>query len=106
MFLCRIPGGSAPDLVPKSHVPIGRSVAFSRAGDLLAAGHFDGTGQLWSTETWKRVGRPLEGHDGKRLLWLEFSPDGSTLATAGQDGALGLWDVTTQTRSERRSPSS
>jgi WD40 repeat protein len=80
---------STPDL--------GRSVAFSRAGDLLATGHYDGTGQLWSTETWKPVGRPLEGHDGKRLLWIEFSPDGSTLATAGQDGTVGLWDVTTQT---------
>ena len=80
---------STPDL--------GRSVAFSRAGDLLATGHYDGTGQLWSTETWKPVGRPLEGHDGTRLLWIEFSPDGSTLATAGLDGTVGLWDVTTQT---------
>lgn len=80
---------STPDL--------GRSVAFSRAGDLLATGHFDGTGQLWSTETWKPVGRPLEGHDGERLLWIEFSPDGSTLATAGLDGTVGLWDVATQT---------
>ena len=79
------------------HPDLGRSVAFSRAGDLLATGHFDGTGQLWSTETWKPVGRPLEGHDGKRLLWIEFSPDGSTLATAGQDGTVSLWDVTTLT---------
>ena len=85
-------------LVARLSTPdFGRSVAFSRAGDLLATGHYDGTGQLWSTETWKPVGRPLEGHDGKRLLWIEFSPDGSTLATAGQDGTVGLWDVTTQT---------
>jgi WD40 repeat protein len=76
---------------------LGRSVAFSRVGDLLATGHYEGTGQLWSTETWKPVGRPLEGHDGEPLLWIEFSPDASTLATAGLDGTVGLWDVTTQT---------
>jgi hypothetical protein len=27
-----------------------------------------GAGQLWSTETWKPVGRPLEGHNERRFL--------------------------------------
>jgi WD40 repeat protein len=74
----------------------GRSVAFSPDGGLLATGHYEGTGQLWSTESWKPVGRPLEGHDGKRFLWMGFSRDGATLATAGLDGTLALWDVKTQ----------
>jgi WD40 repeat protein/DNA-binding SARP family transcriptional activator len=74
----------------------GRSVAFSPDGGLLATGHYEGTGQLWSTESWKPVGRPLEGHDGKRFLWMDFAHDGATLATAGQDGTLALWDVNSQ----------
>jgi WD40 repeat protein/DNA-binding SARP family transcriptional activator len=74
----------------------GRSVAFSPDGAYLATGHYDGTGQLWSTKTWKPVGRPLEGHNKRRFLWMKFTPDGSTLATAGQDGAVALWDVATQ----------
>jgi WD40 repeat protein len=74
----------------------GRTVAFSPDGALIATGHYDGTGQLWSTETWKPVGRPLEGHNERRFLWMEFTPDGTMLATAGQDGAVALWDVATQ----------
>ena len=74
----------------------GRSVAFSPDGALLATGHYDGTGQLWSTRSWKPVGRPLEGHNKRRFLWMEFTPDGTMLASAGQDGALALWDVKTQ----------
>jgi len=74
----------------------GRSVAFSPDGALLATGHYDGTGQLWSTESWKPVGRPLEGHGERRFFWMEFTPDGAMLASAGQDGAVALWDVETQ----------
>jgi WD40 repeat protein/DNA-binding SARP family transcriptional activator len=73
----------------------GRSVAFSPDGTLLATGHFDGTILLWSTETWKPVGRVLEGHEG-RVQSLVFTPDGRTLASAGADGAVLLRDVATQ----------
>jgi len=75
---------------------LGDRWAFSPDGALLATGHYDGTGRLWSTESWKPVGRPLEGHDGKRFFWMEFTPDGTMLASAGQDGAVALWDVETQ----------
>ena len=74
----------------------GRSVAFSPDGDLLATGHYDGTGRLWSTKNWKPVGRPLEGHNERRFIWMKFTPDGAMLASAGQDGTLALWDVKTQ----------
>ena len=84
-------------LVARLRTPdYGRSVAFSPDGALLATGHYDGTGQLWSTETWKPVGRPLEGHNERRFFWMEFTPDGTMLASAGQDGAVALWDVKTQ----------
>jgi WD40 repeat protein len=70
----------------------GRSVAFSPDGSLVATGDWDGRAQLWSTETWRPVGRPLEGHE-ERILTLDFSPDGRTLASGNEDGTVVLWDV-------------
>src|SRR5215211_3297946 len=73
-----------------------RSVAFSPDGSLVATGDWDGRAQLWSTETWKPAGRPLEGHE-KRILTLDFSRDGRTLAFASEDGTVVPWDVDTRT---------
>ena len=66
----------------------GRSLAFSPDGALLATGHYDGTGQLWSTKTWKPVGRPLEGHDERAVPLDGVHPRRPMLATAGQDGTV------------------
>jgi WD40 repeat protein len=51
--------------------------------------------RLWSTDSWRPVGPPLEGHEG-RVLSLDFSPDGRTLASSSEDGTLLLRDVATQ----------
>ena len=72
-----------------------RSVAFAPDGALLATGQYDGTVQLWSTDSWRPVGPPLEGHEG-RVLSLDFSPDGHTLASSSEDGTLLLRNVDTQ----------
>ena len=37
-----------------------RSVTFSPDGELLFVGQYNGTGRLFSTETWRPVGLPLE----------------------------------------------
>ena len=72
-----------------------RSVKFSPDGDLLFVGQFNGTGRLFSTKTWKPVGRPLRAHTA-RITFPEFTPDGRTLITAAADGTVVLWDVATQ----------
>ncbi len=72
-----------------------RSVAFSPDGDLLFVGQYDGRGHLFSTRTWKPVGRPLEGHTA-RITSAGFTADGHTLVTAAADGTVVLWDVGTQ----------
>lgn len=73
----------------------GRSVAFSPNGELLAIGRYGGSARLVSTDTWKPVGRAMDGQEA-RLTALEFSPDGRVLLTGSADGTVLLWDVATQ----------
>jgi WD40 repeat protein len=72
-----------------------RSVAFSPDGGLLFVGQYDGGGQLFSTTSWRPVGRPLHAHAG-RINSATFTPDGGTLVTAAADGTAVLSDSKTQ----------
>ena len=70
------------------------ATAFSPDGGLLATATQDGT-TLWDTATWRPVGPPLRSAQGG---WegVDFSPDGRTLAIAGGQGRVELWDVSTR----------
>jgi WD40 repeat protein len=83
------------------------SLSFSPNGKLLASGGVDGTVKLWDVDRGQElftvnshprfeagttdeitVGRAHNGF----VTGLAFSPDGQTIATAGQDRTIKLWD--------------
>ena len=67
------------------------ATAFSPDGKLLATATAAGT-TLWDTATWRPAGPPLRSSQGG-WDWVDFSPDGRTLAIAGGKGRVELWDV-------------
>jgi RNA polymerase sigma factor (sigma-70 family) len=66
------------------------ALAFSPDGKLVAAGWVsDKTIRVWDMQTGK-LKHQLNDHIARRLA---FSPDSKTLASAGTDGKIILWDV-------------
>ncbi len=65
------------------------SVAFSRDGNFVATGSWDGTIQIRNIITDKLV--PLKGHTGPVRVVL-FSPDGQWLVSGSNDRSIRIWD--------------
>ncbi len=69
-------------------------LVFSPDGKLLASANFDGTLSMWDAASGERKEHWRVGTLGG--FSLAFSPDGKTIATAGQiEGVIRLWDAAT-----------
>jgi WD40 repeat protein len=65
------------------------SLAFSPDGKFLATSE-GGSIRLWDVATGRQLHHCKENWGSSRLA---FSPDGTLLASAGQDGAVNVWEV-------------
>ena len=67
------------------------ALTFSPDGSILVSGSRGGSIQLRDTTTGKIIST-LPGHTSYISSVLVFSEDQATLATAGEDGTVLLWD--------------
>jgi WD40 repeat protein len=83
-----------PKKLPAAKAPRVRSLAFSRDGKILAAGSWGKTATLLDLSNAELKERAaVTGHQ-YGAGFVAFHPDGKSLATGGDDGAVIIWDIT------------
>ena len=96
-----------PITMPATYGPDGFygavDVAFHPGGTVLATAGGDGTVRLWDPTSRRQLGKPMVANPFyprtprySAVEAMAFHPNGTTLATAGGDGVVRLWDPATQ----------
>jgi WD40 repeat protein/class 3 adenylate cyclase len=81
--------------IERSFPGVGGALDWSPRGVFVTEGkENEGIVDVRDAATGKRVLPPWKGHD-LDINDVQFSPDGSMLATVGEDGALKIWDPAT-----------
>ncbi len=81
--------------IERSFPGVGGALDWSPQGVFVTEGkENEGIVDVRDAATGDRVLPPWDGHDAD-INDVQFSPDGSLLATAGEDGALKIWDPAT-----------
>ena len=80
------------------HAGAVEAVAISHDGRLIATGSNDLTGRIWNAETGKLLHTLTQADTQERpfpgVRGIGFTPDDKQLVTAGSNGSVQLWDVT------------
>ena len=77
------------DMVDVDETNTSSPLLASYYGDFLVTGGFDGVAKIWGSGDWRPL-RTLAGHEGK-VMDVDVSPDGSTIASASFDRTFKLW---------------
>jgi len=69
-----------------------QALAFNRAGTLVASGDITARIYLWDTKTGKKLREfPRDKGHTKGIIGIAFSPDGTKIATVGNDDVIKVW---------------